>query len=216
MKTQVKYHIAAILFVGLGLTGFQAEAQRNSSRQESKKEYKYTQKRTNRNDRQNSRYATPQGQRSQREYSGRNYSEHKNYNSKAYKKQHQNKAYHSKKGYSNSHHSHYKHQYNDRYAYTHPHYGQVYRRFHSAPVRLHHAHGNFYWHSGYYYQYHPHVGYVRCAPPRNYVFVDLPGQYVAVNHGGHVYFRVGDLYFERCSGGYRVAPQVDISFSLHL
>jgi len=101
----------------------------------------------------------------------------------------------------------------ERYAYHHPRYGNVYRQFSSAPVHLKHAHGDIYYHSGHYYSYRPQVGYVQIAMPYGYIFATLPGRYERVRSGGHVYFRVGDMMFERCGHGYRLAPQFGLSFS---
>lgn len=215
MKVQVKYLIAATLFVGIGFIGLDAEAQRNNNRHEHQKAYKYEQKKsTKQQKRSGERYATTVNDRSQRQYQGRNYSDQRNYKQQNHKKSHQSQMRHDYR--YDSHKSHYNNHYNERYRYNHPQYGQVYRQFHGAPVRLHHAHGNFYWHSGYYYQYHPHVGYVRCAPPRNYVFTQLPGNCVHVHHGGLVYYRVGDIYFERCYGGYRISPHFNVQLSFHM
>ena len=106
-----------------------------------------------------------------------------------------------------------RHYENERYAYHHPRYGNVYRQFNSEPIRLKHAHGDIYYHSGHYYSYRPQVGYVQIAMPYGYVFATLPGRYERVHSGGYVYFRVGDMMFERCGHGYRLAPQFNASFS---
>ncbi|WP_372775214.1 hypothetical protein [Mangrovibacterium sp.] len=186
MKTNLKYQIAAVAMIaGFGLVSFTAEAQKNDSKKAAKKEYKYEKK----NER-NSYDA-----RSDYHYNSKN--ERKAYNYNRY----QRNVVKSKP-------------YNDqRYAYHHPHYGQVYRQFDYSPVRLKHAHGDFYYHSGSYYTYRPHVGYVRVATPSAFVFSSLPGQYKRVYFGGTPYYRVGDLVFERCSHGYRLAPQLNINLS---
>lgn len=149
-------------------------------------------------------------------------------NKKEYKySKHSNKKYNKKKNYyserdyrnerSNIRHYENNHcRYDDsRYAYRHPQYGNVYKRFHEAPMRLKYAHGDLYYHGGNYYRYYPRVGYVRIAVPAGQVFVDLPGRYERVHYGGHLYFRVGDLTFEHCDHGYRLAPQFSLNLTAH-
>lgn len=187
MKTNLKYQIAAMAMIaGFGLGSFSAEAQKNDSKKAAKKEYKYEKKieRKSYDSRSDYRYNSKDERRAYQ------YDPYKGYDSKT-------KRYNK----------------NQRYAYHHPNYGQVYRHFNSSPVRLKHAHGDFYYHSGHYYSYRPHVGYVRVAAPSAYVFGTLPGHYERVYRGGILYFRVGDLLFERCSHGYRLAPQININFS---
>jgi len=100
-----------------------------------------------------------------------------------------------------------------RFVYHHPRYGNVYKRFYETPMRLKYAKGDVYYHGGHYYRYYPRVGYVQVAIPSGYVFVDLPGRYERVNAGGHLYFKVGDLTFERCDHGYRLAPHISLNLS---
>lgn len=100
-----------------------------------------------------------------------------------------------------------------RYVYQHPRYGTVYRRFHSAPFRMHGTTGDLYYRSGLYYRYYPKVGYVRVQLPVNVVFVDLPGDYTRVFIDGGWYFRVGDQYFERHGEGYRLSTHFSVNLS---
>ena len=105
--------------------------------------------------------------------------------------------------------------YNNRYEYNHPRYGHVYRRFNSNPIRLRYNHGNIFFFAGNYYRYYRGVGYVRIAIPRNVVFYDLPFRCELVRVGPQVYYRHGNLVFERCDRGYRLAPAIDIRLSAH-
>ncbi|RKD88470.1 hypothetical protein [Mangrovibacterium diazotrophicum] len=175
MKAPNKFQIVAVtLMLGLGLSSFSVQAERNDSHKGNKKEYKYK-----KNDRQ--KYAN-------KSYK---YDDHRYYDRKPVQRHYEN----------------------ERYAYRHPRYGNVYRQFSSAPVHLRHTQGDVYYHSGHYYSYYPQVGYVQIAMPSGYVFATLPGRYERVHYGGHLYFRVGDMMFERCGHGYRLAPQFNVSFS---
>lgn len=141
------------------------------------------------------------------------------YSKKADKKYDNKSNYHSQKDYRyNDHRNDGKYsnrkRYDDsRFAYHHPKYGNVYKRFYETPVRLRYAHGDLYYHYGHYYKFYPRVGYVRVTVPSSYVFVDLPGRYERVHYGGHIYFRVGDIMFERYGQGYRLAPQFNLNIS---
>lgn len=103
----------------------------------------------------------------------------------------------------------------NRYEYHHPKYGHVYRKFHSTPVRMRHTQGDFYFYGGNYYRHYHGIGYVRVELPRNVIFVDLPFRVERVRHGNLVYYRHGDMYFERCEHGYRPAPRIGIQLSAH-
>ncbi|WP_163714141.1 hypothetical protein [Mangrovibacterium lignilyticum] len=196
MKANIKYHVATALLLGFLLVNLSASAQRGESKKkENKKEYKYNQKKFN-----NSRQATVHGN----SHSQRRTQEH----DYAYQNNHKHKP---AKEYSSPRYNN-----NERYAYNHPQYGHVYKNFYSSPTKLSHAQGTFYCHSGHYYRYYPSVGYVRVEEPGGYVFATLPGRYERVHYGGNVYFRVGDVFFESCSAGYRIAPQVSFNFSVHL
>lgn len=195
MKTQFKYQIAALtLMLGLGLSSFSAEAQRNEAHRGNKKEYNYNKQKRD--------FKCDYG-----DYFSSNDYHRNNRNKHAY-----NSGKHSCNMYDNrvSDHRYYQ---NERYAYHHPKYGNVYRHFYSDPVRLRHAHGDIYYHSGNYYNYYPHVGYVRFEMPRGYVFASLPIGAERFYSGGHLYYRTGDLVFENCANGYRLAPHFNVTFS---
>ncbi len=101
------------------------------------------------------------------------------------------------------------------YMYSHPQYGTVYREFRSNLVRLRYNNGYVYFHGGNYYRYRNNVGYVRIATPRNLVFVDLPVRAERVRMGGQVYFRYGDIVFERYQRGYRLASNVRLYVNIN-
>ena len=109
------------------------------------------------------------------------------------------------------HYDHYK--YDKRYEYEHPKYGHVYKHFHEKPIRLRHSHGDYYFYGGRYYNHVAGIGYVHVAFPRNLVYAELPFRCERVWVGHRVYYRYGDLFFERCDLGYRLAPNVSIHLS---
>jgi len=196
MKIQSKCQIVAFLFmVGLGLNSFSAQAQRRESDRGDKKEYKYSKK--NGDGKANRKEYYNSGNHRNDDRNQRACQDHRNGNSKKY----------------NMERSHYSPDKNERYAYHHPKYGNVYRHFYSKPVRLRHAHGDIYYHSGNYYTYYPNVGYVGIVAPGTYIFASLPGRYERFHSGGHLYFRVGNMVFERCQQGFRLAPHFDADFS---
>ncbi len=121
------------------------------------------------------------------------------------------KSYYYYKKYG---HKHYR--YDRRYEYNHPRYGHVYKRFYSKPVRVrHHHHGDFYFYGGHYYRHHRGVGYVRVEFPSHLVFDYLPFECEQVWVGPNAYFQYGDMVFERCDHGFRLAPKIDIHISTH-
>ncbi|PTN07531.1 hypothetical protein [Mangrovibacterium marinum] len=137
------------------------------------------------------------------------------YSKKQDKRSYPQKNYYGEADFRRSDRQVHRHFNDRRFAYHHPQYGDVYKRFHHRPVRLRAAHGDIYYHSGHYYRFYPRVGYVRVAVPAASVFVELPGRYERVSYGGHLYFRVGDLMFDRCRHGYRLAPQFSLNLSAH-
>lgn len=185
MKTSFKSSIAAVALVAtFGFVSFSASAQHHDRRNnDNKKEYKYSKK----------GYSNERNYHADRDYHSKNdrYDNHRHYDARP-----SNERYYDK-----------------RYVYHHPQYGHVHRGFHSTPLRLHYANGDFYYHGGSYYRLQPRVGYVRVEMPANYVFVDLPGNYTRVYVNGGWYYRSGDLYFERCLNGYRLSPNISINFS---
>lgn len=196
MKTSFKTRIAAVILVtAFGMVSYTASAQHHDNRnKKNNKEYKYEKQ-------HKADYRSYHADRDGRSgYGDRGHS----YDYDRNDRRHSNYGYRSDVRYNDS-----------RYVYHHPRYGNVYRKFHSAPVRLHCNNGDFYYHGNHYYRYYPRVGYVRVEVPANYVFVDLPVNYSRVYVDGGWYYRSGDLYFERCANGYRLSPHFNVSFSAH-
>ena len=73
------------------------------------------------------------------------------------------------------------------------------------PVVIRHRYGDVYCFGGNFYSYYPRYGYVQIELPRDIVFTSLPRNAVRVRVDGHLMFRLGDVYFEFGSGGYRVS-----------
>jgi hypothetical protein len=225
MKTRKIRLIAMVITLAAVMTGVNAEAQRretSTQRNTSKKEVRQVKESKRFNDKKayQSNDRNKQLKSSSREYRGSdrtpntNRSHRQYYSDRDYKPKgnaHWNKsAKYSKKQWKN----HYKH--DRKYAYHHPKYGNVYRQFHVNPVRIHHhTHGDYYFYGGHYYRHHYGIGYVRIEIPRHMVFNHLPFQCELVRVGPHVYYRYGDMYFERYSHGYRLAPSIGIQFSAH-
>lgn len=191
MKAHTKYQIAAVgLMVALGLSSISVNAQYNDSDRGHKKEYKYEKKKDYK-------------------YKDRSYkSVHKDYRA-----QDEYRAYDRDRYYNRVPD---RHEYDNRCeVYHHPQYGNVYRKFYSTPIRLKHAHGDIFYHGGYYYNYYPRVGYVRISLPSSYVFVNLPGHCERFYDRGHAYFKYDNLVFEQCDHGYRLTPHFSLSLSAH-
>lgn len=76
---------------------------------------------------------------------------------------------------------------------------------HRHPVVIRHGHGDIYCFGGNFYTYYPRYGYVQIELPRDIVFSTIPSGAVRVRVNGHLMFRLGNVYFELGSGGYRIA-----------
>ena len=226
MKKRKMRLIALMITLAAVTTGVNAEAQRretSTQRNASKKEVRQAKESKRSKDRhayQHNSDRSKQLKSSSREYRGadrnfhaqrsdRNYHTGRDYKAKG--NAHWNKsAKRSKKYWKND----YKH--DRKYAYHHPKYGTVYSQFHFNPVKIHHhTHGDYYFYGGHYYRHHHGIGYVRIEVPRHMVFNHLPFQCELVRVGPHVYYRYGDMYFERYSHGYRLAPSIGIQISAH-
>jgi hypothetical protein len=70
-----------------------------------------------------------------------------------------------------------------------------------------HNHGNYYYHHGRFYRYHPLRGYYMVGIPSNVVFSYLPVGYEEVFIGGYPYYRYGEVYFEYSPWGYRIVSR---------
>jgi hypothetical protein len=96
---------------------------------------------------------------------------------------------------------------NHHECYDHHDHGRVVVRFGVDPVVIRHHHGDYFFVDGCYYQYRPHIGYVVVKAPRRVYFDTLPYGCRTVHHRGVDYYVNGDLYFERCTQGFRLVAQ---------
>jgi hypothetical protein len=76
---------------------------------------------------------------------------------------------------------------------------------HRHPMVIRHKYGDIYCFGGNFYTYYPRYGYVQIQLPRDMVFATIPRGAVRVRVNGHLMFRLGDVYFELGSRGYRIA-----------
>ncbi len=182
----------------------------------SKKNYTHN-NRYNRLKERDIRYRYEDRRTPSKNYRGSNkYWSHKNRNSKhAYK--HKYNRHHK---YWDHRWQHYKWNHNswkDYYSYYrfhnylhHPHYyhhkrfGHVIKRFTIVPHVFYHNRHKYYCHDGYFYKYRRGIGYVLVDIPFGMVFNHLPHGYEIVYINGYMYFRVGNLFFERGWNGYRL------------
>ena len=77
----------------------------------------------------------------------------------------------------------------------------------SHAIVFRHDHGDFFFHHGRFYRYHPVRGYYRVAHPSTIVFDYLPVGYEEVFIGGGLYYRYGEVFFEYSPWGYRMVPR---------
>jgi len=89
--------------------------------------------------------------------------------------------------------------------YHHPYYGDVVRRFDFSPLVFIHNYHKYYCADGYFFRYEPGIGYIRVRLPLGFTFDYLPGGYTErVYINGYLYFRIGNLFFESSSYGFRL------------
>jgi hypothetical protein len=91
---------------------------------------------------------------------------------------------------------------NHRYYYHHNYYGHVIRKFVHKPQIYIHNHNRYYCYDGYFFRYRSGVGYILVDVPFGMVFEYLPNNYERVFINGYLYFRVGNLFFERTNYGF--------------
>ena len=221
MKTRKMRLIALMITLAAVMTGINAEAQRREYRTErdnpGKGKREYTERKQNKRE-----YKKPNSDRrreNKRDYqASRNYKLDRNY-------QHWDREDHSKKyqkknwdNHSNKYNKKYwnnQFRYDKRYEYNHPRYGHVYKRFHAQPIRVRHYNNDYYFYGGQCFHHYHGIGYVRIDFPRNLILVNLPFQCELIRVGHHAYYRYGDLVFERCDRGFRLAPSIGIQLSAH-
>lgn len=91
---------------------------------------------------------------------------------------------------------------NHKHYYHHHYYGHVIRRFVHKPQIYIHNHTRYYCYDGYFFRYRSGVGYVLVDIPFGMAFEYLPNDYERVYINGYLYFRVGNLFFERTNYGF--------------
>lgn len=91
---------------------------------------------------------------------------------------------------------------NHKHYYHHHYYGHVIRRFVHKPQIYIHNHTRYYCYDGYFFRYRSGVGYVLVDVPFGMAFEYLPDNYERVYINGYLYFRVGNLFFERTNYGF--------------
>jgi hypothetical protein len=107
---------------------------------------------------------------------------------------------------------HYVHSHINTYSYHRP---VTYHTWHyPAPweyaphaIVFRHDHGNYFFHHGRFYRYHPVRGYYRVDIPSTVRFRNLPVGYEEVFIGGGMYYRYGEVFFEYSPWGYRIMPR---------
>jgi len=221
--------IAMMITLAAVMTGINAEAQRRSQRTEQnnrshrtervnpRHEKRYQTQHTPQKHEYNKKYQKKQQWRNKRDYHAdrhidlnRRYQhwdrdDHRNYSKLWDRDDHRRYSKHWDKHF----------RYDRKYAYVHPRYGHVYRRFHSRPTRVRYYNDDYYFYGGQCFRHYNGIGYVRIEFPRNLILASLPFQCERVWVGPHVYYRYGDMVFERCNLGYRLAPNIRIQLSAH-
>jgi hypothetical protein len=89
-----------------------------------------------------------------------------------------------------------------KYYYHHHYYGHVIRRFVYKPQIYIHNHTRYYCYDGFFFRYRSGIGYVLVDMPFGMTFEYLPADYESVYINGFLYFRVGNLFFERTGFGF--------------
>jgi hypothetical protein len=102
---------------------------------------------------------------------------------------------------------------NHKYYYHHHYYGHVIRKFVYRPQIYIHNHVRYYSYDGFFFRYRNGVGYVLVDLPFGFAFEYLPEEYERVYVNGYLYFRVGNLFFERTSYGYQLVHYPERYFS---
>ena len=93
---------------------------------------------------------------------------------------------------------------NHKHYYHHNYYGHVIRRFVHRPQIYIHNHTRYYCYDGFFFRYRSGIGYVLVDVPFGMTFEFLPNDYERVFVNGYLYFRVGNLFFERSNNGYQL------------
>jgi len=126
---------------------------------------------------------------------------------------HRSHRHHKHVHHTYRHAKHLSHHYYKRHGhrcYAHPRFGNVVVRFAVAPIVIRHHEGDYYYTNGFYYQFYPEIGYVRVDMPESVCFDDISDDCERVSYRGGVYFRVGDLYFEKDHRGFHLSGSLDL------
>ncbi len=89
-----------------------------------------------------------------------------------------------------------------KHYYFHPVYGHVVRKFGAKPDYFVHNRVRYYNYNGHFFRHFPGVGYVLADMPFGLVFHKLPRYAERVYINGYLYFRVGNLFFEKNPHGF--------------
>ncbi|MDR2911546.1 MAG: hypothetical protein LBV47_09345 [Bacteroidales bacterium] len=101
-----------------------------------------------------------------------------------------------------------------RYYVHHPIYGHVIRRFTVRPIIFNHNNIRYYCYDGHFFRQIRGVGYVLVDIPFGITFNVLPHNYERVHINGDLYFRIGNMFFERTNFGFILIHYPERYYSL--
>ena len=169
-----------------------AKVERNGSSRNARTSYNYDRRNTN------SRSTSNQGR-----YIERNEKPKKQtYTYKESNYKNQNFKYNKSKAYHKKHHHMYKNPYYHKKYY---HYSPW--TYYNYPVVFYHkSFGEYYYHSGRFYQYDWRNGYYAVDMPTHVFFNTIPHGYSRVYINGRLFYQYNDIYFRDTPFGYRIVP----------
>lgn len=101
-----------------------------------------------------------------------------------------------------------------RYYVHHPVYGHVIRKFTVRPVIFNHNGIKYYCYDGHFFRRVRGIGYVLVDIPFGMTFDSLPRSYERVHINGDLYFRIGNIFFERTNFGFVLIHYPERYYSL--
>ena len=101
-----------------------------------------------------------------------------------------------------------------KFYYYHPGYGHAIRKFTYKPDYFVHNNIRYYNYNGHFFRHFKGVGYVLVDMPYGVVFHQLPKESDKVYINGFLYFRIGNLFFERSPRGYALIHYPERYFAL--
>lgn len=101
-----------------------------------------------------------------------------------------------------------------KHYYFHPGYGHVVRKFGYKTDFFVHNNVRYFNYNGHFFRHFPGVGYVLVDMPYGLVFQKLPRHIERVYINGYLYFRAGNLFFERNPYGYALIHYPERYFAL--